>query len=72
MVNIGLSPQVIFNNWSEENYVITKVDDCWIYNKKLSTGKYHYKFIVDGKWIIDPKNTVKEYDYKGNINSVHG
>ena len=59
-----------FNDWSEEDYVMTKVDDCWVYNKKLSGGKYQYKFIVDGKWMTDPENTVKEYDYKGNINSV--
>ncbi|WP_296385647.1 hypothetical protein [Winogradskyella sp.] len=59
-----------FNDWSEENYKMTKVDDCWIYNEKLSGGKYHYKFIVDGEWITDPINTVKEYDDKGHINSV--
>jgi len=59
-----------FNDWSEEDYVMTKVDGCWVYNKKLSGGKYQYKFIVDGKWMTDPENTVKEYDYKGNINSV--
>ena len=59
-----------FNDWSEDSYKMTKIDDCWVSNLKLSGGKYHYKFIVDGKWIIDPKNIVKEYDDKGNINSV--
>tara|TARA_R110001592_G_scaffold135186_1_gene351232 strand:- start:1076 stop:2020 length:945 start_codon:yes stop_codon:yes gene_type:complete len=59
-----------FNNWSENDYKMIKSEDCWIYNKRLSGGKHHYKFIVDGQWIIDPKNSVKEYDGKGNINSV--
>ena len=59
-----------FNNWSEKNYKMTKVDGCWTYKRKLSAGKYHYKFIVDGKWFTDPVNTVKEYDNKGHINSV--
>ncbi len=59
-----------FNNWSENDYNMTKTDNCWIYNKRLSGGKHHYKFIVDGNWITDPDNSVKEYDDKGHINSV--
>lgn len=59
-----------FNNWSENELQMTKINNCWIYNKKLSGGKHQYKFIVDGKWITDPENSVKEYDYEGNINSV--
>lgn len=59
-----------FNDWSENEYQMTKTDNCWSYSKRLSGGKYHYKYIVDGKWITDPNNSVKEYDDKGNINSV--
>lgn len=59
-----------FNNWSENKFKMKKVDGCWVFHQKLSGGKYHYKFIVDGKWITDPANSVKEYDYDGNINSV--
>jgi len=59
-----------FNNWTEQDFKMTKVDGCWVYNQKLSGGKYHYKFIVDGNWITDPENTVKEYDNEGHINSV--
>lgn len=59
-----------FNDWSEDTYRMTRVNDCWVFNQKLSGGKYHYKFIVDGEWIIDPVNSVKEYDNKGNVNSV--
>ena len=59
-----------FNDWSEEDYEMTKVNGCWVYNKRLSGGKHHYKFIVDGNWITDPNNSVKEYDDEGHINSV--
>jgi hypothetical protein len=59
-----------FNKWSKDDDLMTKIDGCWVYNKKLSGGKYQYKFIVDGNWITDPKNSVKEYDNEGNINSV--
>ncbi|TMM28695.1 hypothetical protein FDT66_13800 [Polaribacter aestuariivivens] len=31
---------------------------------------YHYKFIVDGSWELDPNNSIKEYDGNGHINSV--
>ncbi|WP_179346532.1 glycogen-binding domain-containing protein [Winogradskyella ursingii] len=59
-----------FNNWALEELKMEKIDDCWTYTKRLSSGKHHYKFIVDGTWITDPANKIKEYDGKGNINSV--
>lgn len=59
-----------FNNWSETDYVMTKTKKGWIFKTKLSGGKYHYKFIVDGKWKLDPNNPIKEYDWDGHINSV--
>lgn len=59
-----------FNDWSEQDYEMTKFDGCWVFNKRLSGGKHHYKFIVDGNWITDPHNSVKEYDNEGHINSV--
>ncbi len=59
-----------FNNWSEDEYRMIKTETGWEYTVKLSGGKHHYKFIVDGEWVVDPNNPVKEYDYGGNINSV--
>ena len=59
-----------FNNWSEDEYRMTKVESGWKLTIKLSGGKHHYKFIVDDEWIIDPDNAVKEYDYDGHVNSV--
>jgi type 1 glutamine amidotransferase len=59
-----------FNDWSETNYKMIKKDKCWIAHVRLSGGKYHYKYIVDGVWITDPTNSIVEYDDKGHINSV--
>lgn len=59
-----------FNNWSEDDYIMTKIENGWKFTTKLSGGKHHYKFIVDGNWELDPANSVKEYDGNGNINSV--
>ena len=59
-----------FNNWNESDLVMQKTDYGWKYVVPLSGGKHHYKFIVDGEWITDPNNSVKEYDGNGHINSV--
>ena len=42
----------------------------WARVLHLDPGKYHYKFVVDGKWIIDPKNPKVERDLSGNVNSL--
>lgn len=59
-----------FNNWNEHDFVMRKMDYGWKYVIPLSGGKHHYKFIVDGKWILDPNNSVMEYADDGHINSV--
>jgi 1,4-alpha-glucan branching enzyme len=59
-----------FNDWSETDCRMTKTEKGWTHSVRLTGGKYHYKFIVDGVWMIDPNNKVREYDGKGNINSV--
>ena len=59
-----------FNNWDEHELVMRKMDYGWKYVIPLSGGKHHYKFIVDDEWMVDPNNSVKEYDGDGHINSV--
>ncbi|TYA78681.1 hypothetical protein [Seonamhaeicola marinus] len=59
-----------FNDWSTRKFKMRKMEYGWKYVLPLSGGKHHYKFIVDGQWIVDPNNSVKEYDGHGNINSV--
>ncbi len=60
-----------FNNWSEDELKMEKTEEGWRYTIRLSGGKHHYKFIVDGEWLVDPENPVKEYDGDGHINSVY-
>jgi 1,4-alpha-glucan branching enzyme len=45
-------------------------DSGWVAIVKLGPGKYWYKFIVDGNWMVDPSNQIRENDGRGNINSV--
>ncbi|PTX63019.1 AMP-activated protein kinase-like protein [Kordia periserrulae] len=59
-----------FNDWSEDGFRMAKTDNGWELSVLLSGGKHQYKFIVDGEWILDPENPVKEYDEKGHVNSV--
>lgn len=60
-----------FNDWDEHDIIMERNDrGYWNYRLPLPAGKHYYKFIIDGKWILDPENPVKEYDGKGNVNSV--
>lgn len=59
-----------FNNWVPNQLAMQKTDSGWIYNVKLGPGKYWYKFIADGNWMVDRDNLLSENDGRGNINSV--
>ena len=59
-----------FNNWDGKDLPMKKIGDKWLCTLTLKGGKHHYKYIVDGKWIVDPINPVKEHDKYGNVNSV--
>jgi hypothetical protein len=59
-----------FNNWVPDQLAMQKTDSGWIYDVKLGPGKYWYKFIADGRWMVDRDNLVSENDGRGNINSV--
>jgi 1,4-alpha-glucan branching enzyme len=59
-----------FNNWNEKKLEMTRSGDGWTATLPLFGGKHTYKFLIDGKWITDPDNPIKEDDGYGNINSV--
>ena len=59
-----------FNNWVPDQLAMQKTDSGWIYDIKLGAGKFWYKFIVDGRWIVDRDNLLSENDGIGNVNSV--
>ena len=59
-----------FNNWSEPGYPMLKKEGVWSTAVFLPAGKYTYKFVVDGKWIIDPDNPLYDENEYGTGNSV--
>ncbi|NTW25530.1 MAG: hypothetical protein HGA37_12600 [Lentimicrobium sp.] len=59
-----------FNGWQTDNYQMEKTGGVWTYSLFLRPGKYTYKFIVDGFWMIDPANETWEGNSQGTGNSV--
>jgi len=42
----------------------------WIFPIHLPPGRYAYKFIIDGEWIVDPDNPYYEENEYDTDNSV--
>ena len=59
-----------FNNWNQSQMLCAKEGDGWTCRLDLQPGKYTYKFIIDGDWILDPDNPTTEDDERGFTNSV--
>lgn len=59
-----------FNNWQHGAWPMTLTDSGWAIKTNLPAGKHFYKFIVDGNWITDPDNQLRENDGRGNTNSI--
>lgn len=59
-----------FNNWVPDQLAMQKTDSGWIFDVTLGAGKWWYKFIVDGHWMVDRDNLLAENDGLGNVNSV--
>jgi hypothetical protein len=59
-----------FNNWSETGFPLVYENGLWVCKVYLPPGKQTYKFIVDGKWILDPANPLWEQNEHGTRNSV--
>lgn len=59
-----------FIDWMEPGLEMSKVGDAWVLPFFLQNGKITYKFVVDGKWIIDPGNSQFEENEFNTGNSV--
>jgi len=59
-----------FNGWSKSGYKMVKKKNVWLFPIHLNPGKYTYKFVVDGKFILDPSNDLWEDNEYGTGNSV--
>ncbi len=59
-----------FNDWDQIGYAMKKEGNTWVLPYYFEPGKVSYKFIVDGQWILDPANPIKEENEFGTGNSV--
>ncbi|MBA4167184.1 MAG: hypothetical protein H0X41_06530, partial [Chitinophagaceae bacterium] len=59
-----------FNSWSPEGVSMKREGNEWVRRVYLAKGKHLYKFLVDGKWILDPENKSWEENETGTGNSV--
>ncbi|WP_276502091.1 hypothetical protein [Terrimonas pollutisoli] len=59
-----------FNDWSPNTFLMKREGDEWVFTAHLSTGKHLYKFVIDGKWILDPANKLWEQNEHNTGNSV--
>lgn len=59
-----------FNNWSKAGFPMKFENGQWVLKMNLPPGKQTYKFVVDGKWVLDPANKLWEQNEHGTKNSV--
>ena len=57
-----------FNGWQELGNLMHRHNGVWTTKIELDAGKYEYKFVVDGVWIVDAGNP--NHVYERNHNSV--
>jgi len=60
-----------FNNWNYRTAAMKKQkDNTWRKTLSLKPGRYEYKYVVDGRWIMDPNNNNRARNSVGSENSV--
>lgn len=62
-----------FNNWKLEDSARMAKNNgngTWSKALSLSNGKYRYRFVVDGNWVEDTANPLKEINPYGSIDSL--
>ncbi|MDO8662682.1 MAG: AAA family ATPase [Candidatus Omnitrophota bacterium] len=62
-----------FNNWKLEDATrMTKSNGNGTWSKalSLSNGKYRYRFVIDGNWVEDSSNPLKEVNPYGSVDSL--
>jgi chromosome partitioning protein len=60
-----------FNNWKlDENSRMEKNNGCWTKRLNLNSGKYRYRFVIDGNWSEDPENSLTQLNTYGTLDSL--
>jgi chromosome partitioning protein len=70
----GASVQIAgdFNDWAPEGLELTESQGRRVWHKVVSLppGSHQYKYLIDGRWMLDPDNDQKVDDLFGGANSV--
>jgi hypothetical protein len=62
-----------FNNWSAMSTPMAPapgLPGLWQAKLPLISGRYRYRFVVDGHWTTDPHNATVEANQFGELNNV--
>jgi mono/diheme cytochrome c family protein len=63
-----------FNGWASTAaagaWPMTRYGTTFVLARPLEDGRHQYKFIVDGRWVVDPSNPRRTPDGFGGDNSV--
>jgi hypothetical protein len=61
-----------FNHWkiNDDSRLIRSENGSWEKNLELQSGRYRYKFVVDGEWMLDSRNAEKEQNPFGTFDSI--
>jgi 1,4-alpha-glucan branching enzyme len=60
-----------FNNWSPDaSPMLRTAGGVWVAEIRLARGRHEYLFVVDGKWVTDPKAVASSPNPHGSVNSV--
>jgi len=60
-----------FNSWQvDDKSRMERNNGAWTKRLELKNGKYRYRFIVDGRWIDDPTNELREKNPYGETDSL--
>ena len=55
-----------FNDWDPASHPMKRqADGVWLIQIPLNHGHHHYRFIVDGKSVLDPRAQGVARDHKG-------
>lgn len=60
-----------FNNWKlDETSRMELADGAWRKKIHLTSGRYRYRFVIDGSWTEDPNNSYKDLNPFGSMDSL--
>jgi chromosome partitioning protein len=60
-----------FNKWQlNESARMMQNNGTWSSKINLNSGKYRYRFVIDGNWIEDSNNPFKEVNPYGSVDSL--